>query len=290
MPGYVRAEVPRWKKAANRRVLRSDAAKANLNIEFLEKFCLQSASTADVSAITLRFSFLRNFIVSHVNLEIERDFEDMDAQHTQLLKEMGAFRGQLSKLNSKVFNASDPGKGKMTTTGSKLCFRCKSEYHDVKQCKESRKRKAVLKSKVFEVPTDETPTPAQCVSEHIEEVVVNESIPVDSTPTNIQQVNPEAAPTQEEPAAQAQREHSTPVVEHAPPRKNLVGVLASYGCDPYGIHQRSIGPPVGSMKYANPMVTAPSADASSVDSDQPRQRDRRRPRRRGRRRKPKVSV
>ncbi len=37
--------------------------------------CLASAATADVPAIAVRFSFLRKFIVSHVNLEIERDFE-----------------------------------------------------------------------------------------------------------------------------------------------------------------------------------------------------------------------
>ena len=87
MPGYVRSEIPWWKKATNRRVLQSDAAKAHLNIEFLEKICLESASlTADVSAITGRVSCLRKFIISHVNLEIERDFENMDAQHTQLLK------------------------------------------------------------------------------------------------------------------------------------------------------------------------------------------------------------
>ena len=62
---------------------RSPAAKAHLNIEFLEKICLESASTADVFAITERVSFLRKVVVSHVNLEIERDFElDMDAQHT----------------------------------------------------------------------------------------------------------------------------------------------------------------------------------------------------------------
>ena len=102
MPGYNCAEIPRWKKAAYRRVLRSDAAKAHLDLEVLEKICLASAATADISAITGRVLFLRKFIVSHVNSEIERDFEDMNAQHTQLLKEMGAFRGQLSKLNSKI--------------------------------------------------------------------------------------------------------------------------------------------------------------------------------------------
>ena len=76
----------------------------------------------DVSAITERTSFLRSFIVSHGNLEIERDFENVEAQHTEVLKELGSFRGQLNKLNSKSFKASDP---RLTKAGSKFCFRCK---------------------------------------------------------------------------------------------------------------------------------------------------------------------
>lgn len=205
MPGYVRAEIPRWKKQANRRVLRSDAAKAHLDIEFLEKFCLQSASTADVSAITGRFSFLRKFIVSHVNLEHERDVEDMEAQLSELLKEMGSFRGQLSKLNSKVFKASDPRPGKMTKAGAKICFRCKSEDHDVKRCTEARKRKAASTGEVLEVRTDETPIPVEFVLE----VVPTETTSVVPTSISVQQFNPDPIPIQEEPAT-AQLEHSTP--------------------------------------------------------------------------------
>ena len=136
----------------------------------------------DVPAITERTSFLRAFIVSHVNLEIERDFEDMDAQYTELLKEMGAFRGQLSKLNSKVFKASDPRPGKMTTTGSKFCFRCKSEDHDVKRCTEGRKRKAVSRGgEVLEVrevlDVHGTPTPAECVVEVVLREIISEHGP-----------------------------------------------------------------------------------------------------------------
>jgi hypothetical protein len=201
MPGYVRAEIPRWKKQANRRVLRSDAAKAQLCIEFLERSCLKSASAVDVSAITERTSFLRSLVVSHVNLEIERDFEDMDAQHTQLLKEMGAFRGQLSKLNSKIFKTSDP---RLTKAGSKFCFRCKSDSHDVKKCTEPRKRKATSKSKVLDVRTDETPTQVECFLD----AVPMETLPVVATIT-AQQVVPDPIPIREEPAP-AQLEHSTP--------------------------------------------------------------------------------
>jgi len=209
MPGYVRAEIPRWKKQANRRVLRSDAAKAHLDIEALEKICLQSASTADVPAITRRFSFLRSFVVSHVNLEIERDFEDMDAQHTQLLKEMGAFRGQLSKLNSKIFKTSDP---RLMKAGSKFCFRCKSDSHDVKKCTEPRKRKAVSKGDVLDVQADETPTQVECFLDTVPMETLS-----DVAMITAQQVVPDPVQIREEPAP-AQLEHSTPAeVELASP-------------------------------------------------------------------------
>ena len=149
-----------------------------------------------------RVSFLLKFIVSHVNLEIERDFENMEAQHTQLFKEMGAFRGQLSKLNSKIFKTSDP---RLTKAGSKFCFRCKSDSHDVKKCTEPRKRKATSKGEVLDVRTDETPTQ---VESFFGPAVPTETFPV-VAPITAQQVVPDPIPIREEPAP-AQLEHSTP--------------------------------------------------------------------------------
>ena len=88
---------------------------------------------------------------------------------------MGAFRGPLAKLNSKIFKASDP---RLTKAGSKFCFRCKSDSHyDVKRCTEARKRKAALKGDVLNVRIDETLPQVQCDSE----VVPSEIVPAVST-------------------------------------------------------------------------------------------------------------
>ena len=108
MPGYVRADLPRWQEAEIRRNLRSDSKQAHLCIEFLENCVLKNALGSDVAAITQRTSFLRKFVVSHVNLEVQRDFEDMDKQHSEVLKEMAAFRGQLGNFKTVFYKRFSP--------------------------------------------------------------------------------------------------------------------------------------------------------------------------------------
>ena len=163
MPGYVRPELPRWKKAEIRRNLRSDTTRAQQCIESLEEFCLKNALGSDVSNITQSTSFLRSFVVSHVNLEVQRDFQDMDAQHSEVLKEMGSFRGQLGKLKTLFYKRFVPKPGPMPGSLTQ-CFRCKSNEHSVKACPELRKRRncapvhvlvpaSVLISKSHETPT-----------------------------------------------------------------------------------------------------------------------------------------
>ena len=92
---------------------------------------LKNALGSDVAAITQRTSFLRKFVVSHVNLEVQRDFEDMDKQQSEVLKELGSFRGQLGKLKTLFHKRFVPKPGPMQG-GLTQCFRCKSKEHSVK--------------------------------------------------------------------------------------------------------------------------------------------------------------
>ena len=160
MPGFFRPDLPRWQKATIRRDLRSDSRRAQECIEFLEARCLLNVLGSDVSNITQRTTFLRSFVVSHVNLEVQRDFEDMDKQHSEVLKEMAAFRGQLGNLKT-IFHKRFVPKPDPIPGGLTKCFRCKSNEHSVKSCPELRKRRkvapvlvpVVLNSKSHETPT-----------------------------------------------------------------------------------------------------------------------------------------
>ena len=178
MPGFVRSELPRWKKAEIRRNLRSDTIRAHECIEFLEARCLLNVPGSDVSNITQRTTFLRSFVVSHVNLEVQRDFQDMHAQRSEVLQEMSSFRGQLGKFKTLFYKRFVPKPGPMPG-GLTPCFRCKSNEHSVKSCPELRKRRkcapvplvpvSVLNSKYHETPTK--------VSSVLETVPVFENAP-----------------------------------------------------------------------------------------------------------------